>query len=343
MLFAENIMSKYNLPSILKTIDRFPKTKILVIGDIIVDRFVWGKVSRISPEAPVPVVEVSRETIIPGGSGNVAHNIAALKGQVFLCGAIGDDLVGGQISEQIRDLGVDTGGVFVDALIPTIQKTRIIANIQQVVRIDQENKESKSKKIISQVIVYLRDQIPQVDGIIISDYGKGMINVPILKEAIKLAHRYGKVITVDPKVEHFLKYQGVTCITPNHLEAAQGIHYAVPKSQAGTEALGEKIIRKLRSKSLLITQGEKGMTLFEQGKKPLHIPTMAREVFDVTGAGDTVISTLTLALAAGADLKQAAYIANHAAGIVVAKVGTATCSPEELKDNLIQDKIGLKL
>lgn len=336
-------MSKYDVANILKIVDRFSKTKILVIGDIIVDHFVWGKVSRLSPEAPVPIVEVSKESFVPGGSGNVAHNIAALKGQVFLCGVTGHDLVGSQIVEMINGLGVDTTGVFTDAGIPTIQKTRIIANIQQVVRIDRENRESKNKKIITQVQQYLKETIPQVDAIIISDYGKGMISVPLLKEAIKLAHRYNKVITVDPKVEHFLKYKGVTCITPNHLEAAQGIHYPVPRDQEETEVLGEKIIKKLRCRSLLITQGEKGMTLFEQGKRSLHIPTMAREVFDVTGAGDTVISTLTLALAAGADLKQAAYIANHAAGIVVAKVGTATCSPEELKDNLIQDKAGLKI
>ncbi|MBI5554761.1 MAG: D-glycero-beta-D-manno-heptose-7-phosphate kinase [Elusimicrobia bacterium] len=336
-------MSKYEVKSILKIIDRFPKTKILVIGDIIVDHFVWGKVSRLSPEAPVPVVEVSQESFIPGGSGNVAHNIAALKGQVFLCGVTGNDPVGSQITELIGERGVDISGVFVAAGIPTIQKTRIIANIQQVVRIDREDRESKDKKIISQILKYLKDTVPQVDAIIISDYGKGMINVPLLKEAIKLAHRYDKVITVDPKVEHFLKYKGVTCITPNHLEAAQGIHYPLPRDQVETEMLGEKIIRKLKCHSLLITQGEKGMTLFKQGKKPLHIPTMAREVFDVTGAGDTVISTLTMALAAGADLKQAAYIANQAAGIVVAKVGTATCSPEELKENLIQDKAGLKI
>ncbi len=336
-------MSKYDVANILKIVDRFSKTKILVIGDIIVDHFVWGKVSRLSPEAPVPIVEVSKESFVPGGSGNVAHNIAALKGQVFLCGVIGHDLVGSQIVELINDLGVDTNGVFTDAGIPTIQKTRIIANIQQIVRIDREDRESKDKTIITRGQQYLKETIPQVDAIIISDYGKGMISVPLLKETIKLAHRYNKVITVDPKVEHFLKYKGVTCITPNHLEAAQGIHYPVPRDQAETEMLGEKIIKKLHCQSLLITQGEKGMTLFEQGKRSLHIPTMAREVFDVTGAGDTVISTLTLALAAGADLKQAAYIANHAAGIVVAKVGTATCSPEELKENLIQDKAGLKI
>jgi len=336
-------MPKYDLASLIKVVDRFAKTKILVIGDIIVDHFVWGKVSRLSPEAPVPIVEVSKESIIPGGSGNVAHNIAALKGQSLLCGVTGHDLIGSQIIDLISELGVDTGGVFVDAGIPTIQKTRIIANIQQVVRIDREDRESKDKKIIAQIINYLKETIPRIDAIIISDYGKGMISVPLLKETIRLAHRYGKVITVDPKVEHFLKYKGVTCITPNHLEAAQGIHYPVPRDQAETEKLGEKIIRKLRCRSLLITQGEKGMTLFEQDQKSLHIPTMAREVFDVTGAGDTVISTLTLALAAGADLKQAAYIANHAAGIVVAKVGTATCSPEELKENLTQDKAGLKI
>ena len=328
-------MSSTPLSKMNRIINDFAGTKLLVVGDIIVDHFVWGKVSRISPEAPVPVVEVAKEDFIPGGSGNVAHNIKALGGDVFLCGIVGDAELGARITRQINNLGVDTGGVFKDETgSPTIQKTRVIANIQQVVRIDREDKQVKSRKMINQVITYMEKMIPKVDGVVISDYGKGLICEPVLNAAIKLAHHYHKIITVDPKVEHFLKYKKVTCITPNHLEAAQGSHYPVPTDQAETELLGEKIVKKLKCRSLLITQGERGMTLFEQGRKAIHIPTVAREVFDVTGAGDTVISALTLALAAGASLLNAAIIANNAAGIVVAKVGTATCSPEELKRNL---------
>lgn len=322
-----------------KIVDRFPKAKVLVVGDIIIDHFVWGKVTRLSPEAPVPIVEVTRENFIPGGGGNVAFNITALKGQSFLCGIVGNDALGSKLSGQLKNLGVNTGGVFVESGISTIQKTRIIANAQQVVRIDREDKQMKNRKTIEQVLAYLEEAVPETDAILISDYGKGMINVTVLRQLIQLARKYKKIITVDPKVEHFLRYKKVTCITPNHLEAAQGIHYPVPKNQEETELLGEKIIKKLRCESLLITQGEKGMTLFRLGLKSVHIPTMAREVFDVTGAGDTVIATLTLALAAGADLYDAAVLANHAAGIVVGRIGTATCTPEELKNSVKKERV----
>lgn len=317
-----------------KIIENFPKARVLVVGDIIVDHFVWGKVSRLSPEAPVPIVEVTKENFVPGGSGNVSCNIASLAGQAFLCGVIGNDGMGHLMKEQLQSMGIDTAGVFVDDGIPTIQKTRIIAQVQQVVRIDREDKQLKNKKIIEHVLLYLKKIIPEVDAVIISDYGKGMISVPVLSQAIQLARKYKKVITVDPKIEHFLKYKKVTCITPNHIEAAQGIHYAIPKTQGETEFLGNKIMRRLHCESLLITQGEKGMTLFQHGQSSTHIPTMAREVFDVTGAGDTVISALTLALAAGADLPEAAVLANCAAGLVVGKIGTAVCTPDELKDNI---------
>jgi D-beta-D-heptose 7-phosphate kinase/D-beta-D-heptose 1-phosphate adenosyltransferase len=325
-------MSSQNFKEI---IDGFKKAKVLVVGDIIVDHYLWGKVTRISPEAPVPVVEVMKEDFIPGGSGNVAHNIQAMEGNVYLCGVVGNDPLGERITGQLQNLGVDTGGVIIDEFCSgTIEKTRVIANIQQVVRIDREDRQLKNKKVISRVLEYLRKMIPQVDGVIISDYGKGLICPQVLTEAISLAHKCKKVITVDPKVEHFLKYKKVTCITPNTLEAAQGIHYPLPRTQEETEKLGELIIKKLKCHSLLITQGERGMTLFTEGKKAVHIPTMAQEVFDVSGAGDTVISTLTLALAAKAGLLNAAIIANHAAGIVVGKVGTATCTPAELKQSL---------
>lgn len=325
--------------AIAKIVDRFSKAKVLVVGDIIVDHFVWGKVTRLSPEAPVPIVEVTKENFIPGGGGNVAFNITALKGQSFLCGVVGNDALGDQLRGQLKNLGVNTDGIFVEQGIPTIQKTRIIANVQQVVRIDREDKQIKNRKTMEQVLAYLEETIPVVDAVLISDYGKGVINVTVPSQVIQLARKYKKIVTVDPKIEHFLKYKKVTCITPNHLEAAQGIHYPVPKTQEETELLGEKIIKKLRCDSLLITQGEKGMTLFRHGLKSVHISTMAREVFDVTGAGDTVIATLTLALAAGADLYEAAVLANYAAGIVVGRIGTATCTPEELKNSLRDDII----
>ncbi len=312
-------------------ISRFNKQKILVLGDLMVDRFVWGKVSRISPEAPVPVVEVTRENNAFGGAGNVANNITSLGASAFLLGVVGSDMEAEQLKDGLRAKNIDVEGIITDNARPTTIKTRIIAQHQQVVRVDKEVKGSFSEGIQSAICARLEDAASTADAIIISDYGKGVIDGPLLKRAIALAHRYRIPITVDPKIEHFMDYKKVTCITPNLMEAIGGMRYRDVSDDKDIYELGRKILKKLSSDSVLITRGEKGMTLFEPGNKIKHIPTRAKEVFDVTGAGDTVISVLTLSLAAGSKLGEAAELSNFAAGIVVAKLGTATATQDELR------------
>lgn len=319
---------------LIKTLSRFKDAKIMIIGDIMVDKFVWGKVSRISPEAPVPIVEIEKETRTPGGAGNVAVNIETLGGKVVLVGVIGNDFVGHKLIEEMGHRGIDTRGVFRDEKRPTILKTRIVAQHQQVVRTDREVKGKIPHSISQEVLNFLGNNIHEVKAVIISDYGKGVICSPVLKKAINLAHKYGKPIIVDPKIEHFLQYKKITCITPNQQEAAAGMkEHQIPEGEALLK-LGQKILKRLNCESVLITQGEKGMTLFEKRGRITHIPTVAREVFDVSGAGDTVVAVLTLALATGANILDAAYLANYAAGIVVGKLGTATTTIEEIKQTI---------
>ena len=312
-------------------IPKFEKQRIIVLGDLMVDRFVWGKVSRISPEAPVPVVEVTRENNAFGGAGNVANNITSLGARAFLLGVVGSDLEAEQLKDGLRDRKIDVEGIITDASRPTTIKTRIIAQHQQVVRVDKEVKGSFPESIQRDIIARFEKAAETADAVIISDYGKGVINGPLLKRAIALANRRNIPVTVDPKIEHFMDYKKVTCITPNLSEAIAGMRYRDVSEDKDIYELGEKILKKLASKSVLITRGEKGMTLFEPGGKIKHIPTRAKEVYDVTGAGDTVISVFTLALACGAALSEAAEISNFAAGIVVGKLGTATVTQEELR------------
>jgi D-glycero-beta-D-manno-heptose-7-phosphate kinase len=312
-------------------IPKFAKQRILVLGDLMVDKFVWGKVSRISPEAPVPVVEVTRESQAFGGAGNVANNITSLGGQAFLLGVVGNDTDAEQLIKGFQSKNISVEGIITDQSRPTTAKTRIIAQHQQVVRVDREIKGNFESRIQQAILSKLDDMVKRSDAIIISDYGKGVINGPVLKTAIKLAHRYCIPVTVDPKLEHFMDYKKVTCITPNLSEAIGGMRYKDVSEDKDIYELGRKILKKLNSSSVLITRGEKGMTLFQPGNKITHIPTRAKEVYDVTGAGDTVISVFTLALAAGASLPMAADISNFAAGLVVAKLGTATVTQEELR------------
>ncbi len=316
-----------------RLIDRFSGTRVLVIGDLMVDRFIRGKVSRISPEAPVPVVLVKDQVDLPGGAGNVIMNLASLGAKVSCAGTVGRDAVGEQLLSRFREKGIATEGIKVDASLTSILKTRVIAEHQQVVRFDHENASPMPHAILEEILSDLPGLIREADGVILSDYGKGMINKAILTAAIAAAKKWNKPICVDPKLEHFLSYKNVTCITPNTGEALGGMRRLRLNGQEDFIRLGQDILKSLRCKSVLITQGEDGMTLFEK-HRITHIPVKAREVFDVTGAGDTVISVLTLALACGAELIQAARLSNLAGGIVVGKLGTATVSPEELKEAL---------
>jgi len=317
-----------------KYIRKFSEKKILVIGDLMLDRFIYGTVDRISPEAPVPVVNVVKEIDLSGGAGNVANNISSLGAKVYILSVIGNDLVGSKLKSLLEERGINTEKILIDEERPTTIKTRIIAQHQQVVRVDKESRIKISSRLIEQIIESLNNFIPEMDAVLISDYGKGVIVPETLSTAIKIAIRNNIPITVDPKIEHFMLYRNVTCITPNLQEAISGmrLHKAVTEEEICD--LGKKILHTLDCKSVIITRGEKGMSLFEKNRKPVHIPTRAKEVYDVTGAGDTVIAVLTLCLTTGANLKTSAEIANYAAGIVVGKLGTATVSVNELKDVL---------
>lgn len=303
----------------------------MVIGDLIMDEFIWGKVERISPEAPVPVVNVTSESLRLGGAGNVLNNVYDLGAKVFVCGIIGNDDMGKKMLQQLRQMGISTEGVIVEKDRVTTVKTRVIAHHQQVVRFDRESKEASNSLSMEKIIIYLKKQLPGLDAVIISDYQKGMISQELLNEILPLIRKEGKIISVDPKPKHFSFYQGVTVITPNQKEAslATGIEIEGEESLIST---GRSIINTLKCKAVLITRGEEGMTLFEEGGAITHIPTVAKEVYDVTGAGDTVISAYTLALVAGSNFLEAAMLSNYAAGIVISKLGTATVSREELKN-----------
>jgi D-glycero-beta-D-manno-heptose-7-phosphate kinase len=326
-------MYRKKLSRFSKIISRMPKARILVVGDIMLDRFIWGTVSRISPEAPVPVVWAKSESFMPGGASNVANNICALGADTYICGVIGDDEAGRILVSEIAKNGIKTDGIVLDKNRPTIHKTRIIAHNQQVVRIDKESDNFLDKRLVDSIMSYAKTKINDIDAIIIEDYGKGLISPRIIKELVRMAKRYKKVITVDPKEEHFRLYAGVTSITPNANEAehASGIKI---KDSSTLQKAGTKILKMLRSDSVLVTLGDGGMALFRKGKASMCIPTVAQEVYDVSGAGDTVIGVFTLALACGAESDDAAYIANAAAGVVVGKVGIGVCSAGELKSHI---------
>lgn len=322
-------MKFLNFTRLSRIISQFNKAKVLVVGDLILDEFIWGKVSRISPEAPVPVVWVDSENFMPGGASNVANNIRSLGGEVFLAGVVGDDSRGEILRSQLHKKGVNCDGVFTDTKRPTTQKTRVIAHHQQVVRIDREELQPVTDAVLDQILGFIRKKIKEVDALIIEDYGKGVIVERLVRESVKLAKKHQRIITVDPKESHFSYYKGVTTITPNHHEAAGAVGFAI-KDDYTLERAGAKLLEKLKAESALITLGEDGMCLFEEGKKMEKIPTAAQDVFDVSGAGDTVIGVYTLARASKASPSEAAHISNCAAGIVVGKVGVAVTTPEEL-------------
>ncbi|HSB05440.1 MAG TPA: D-glycero-beta-D-manno-heptose-7-phosphate kinase [Thermodesulfobacteriota bacterium] len=317
-------------PSMLKAIlGRFSEAKILVVGDIMMDRFIWGKVSRISPEAPVPVVLVERETLLLGGAANVVNNIHSLGGHVSLCGVIGDDEGGQRVLRELTQRGVDIRGLVIEEGRQTTTKTRIIAHQQQVVRIDRETTDFLKSSTFRDLSRFIDENIRDCDGIILSDYGKGLLTRELIRALIRRASETKKFVMVDPKLKNFFFYRGATVITPNTGEASAAA--GVPITDLSSlKRVGKALLKRLRCEVLVITRGEEGMALFEPNQEPYLVPTVAREVYDVTGAGDTVIGTMALAMAAGVRVRDAARLANHAAGIVVGKVGTATVTQEEL-------------
>ena len=319
-----------NPQRLLQIISRFSKSKVLVIGDIMLDHFIWGAVNRISPEAPVPVVHVESETLCPGGAANVFHNLQSLGGKADLCGVIGRDDGGRALQTQLSLSSKKYGGLFVERDRPTTKKTRVLAHSQQVVRFDIERRHDISRTTTKRMLDYIESQIQSIDCVIISDYAKGVVTPHLMSTITNVMGEKGIPIVVDPKVDHLPFYVGVTVITPNHFEAEQGASLFSRNSDPVSEA-GHYLRNKLGCTAVLVTRGEQGMTLCEEKGSSWHIPTMARQVYDVTGAGDTVVGTLALALGAGASIREGAILANHAAGIVVGRVGTATVTAAELK------------
>ena len=321
-----------------EVIERFPSIRIVVIGDVILDHYIWGDVSRISPEAPVPVVEVKEENYRLGGAANTVANIRSLGGLVDIVSIIGRDENGKRLRQMLSNVDANVGGLLEDGGRPTIIKTRVLARNQQVVRIDRESKDEVDGNLKKEIIRIAEATIPEVDAIIVSDYDKGVVSKDVLEAVLTHAKEQGKPVVVDPKMQNFWYYKGATLVTPNVKEASAAYRKDITDDTSLLDA-GKTLLKRLELSALLITRGEHGMSLFEavSGQtKVTHIPTVARDVFDVTGAGDTVVAVSTLALAAGASMLDAARIANCAAGIVVGKVGTASVTAEELKESLLR-------
>lgn len=310
-------------------LDGISTRRVMVIGDAMLDRYVWGKVSRISPEAPVPIVDIREETIRLGGAANVANNIVSLGAACEIFSVVGNDMTAEELKREIGNRGIMTDGLIGDPQRPTTVKTRVIAHNQQVVRTDREARVEVSGATEQQLFDEVMSGLNRCDAVVISDYGKGVITKRLLDSLIAEARELGKIVSVDPKESHFRNYKRVSLITPNQYEAGSAMGKRIHDEQSLLE-VGWEIVDLLQTDALLITRGEKGMSLFQQDRTCRHFPTVARHVYDVTGAGDTVICSFTLALSAGATMDEAAHISNHAAGIVIRDVGTATVRPEDL-------------
>jgi len=330
-----------NLKNIIK---KFNQAKILVVGDLILDEYIRGTVERISPEAPVPVLWANKREFVPGGTANVANNISSLGAKVTLLGVTGDDANAKILLGELKKRKIDTASIFIEKNRHTTVKTRILAGHQQVVRVDWEHRHDLTYEINAKIIKFIERNINSFDGIIIEDYGKGVINIPLLGKLISFARSNKKIITVDPKEENFQYYRGVTSITPNRKELENAVRNLKIQDTANrfkintdklftdksVDLAAREILEYLNLDSILVTLGEQGMKLLEKNGRLTHILTQAQEVFDVSGAGDTVISIFTLALCVGASKLEAAHIANFAAGIVVGKLGTAVTNVKEL-------------
>lgn len=322
------------LNNILK---EFKNKNILVLGDIMLDHYIWGKVDRISPEAPVPVLDVQKEEYRLGGAANVALNLKALGADAILCGVIGNDIPGGRIIDLLCKKDLTPGGIVINSKRATTLKTRIGASTQQIVRIDYENRLEISSNLEKQVMKKLNKLIIDADAIIIEDYNKGLLTETLIDYAIKLAHDSHIPVAVDPKQKNFFNYKNADVFKPNYSEMQKNLGL-IFESETEFDKQAWLLKSKIKCKNLVITRGEKGLYIFSQDNKVHHIPTFAREVYDVSGAGDTVISTLTLALCAGCDIETAAVIANHAAGVVCGKMGTATATIKEIRQSYYDNK-----
>lgn len=320
----------------LEIIGNFPSSRVLVLGDLMVDHFIWGKVSRISPEAPVPVVEVTKENLMMGGSGNVVSNIHAIGGNVAVAGVIGSDGMGDWLKAKLQQMNVDTDGLVQEGERPTTVKTRIVAHGQQMVRYDRESRHVVRPESVDRIVQYVQSVLGDLQAVVISDYNKGIVTDRLLDGVRRVVAGRRIPVCVDPKRNDFTVYRDFDVITPNHHEAGRAVgventHELNEGRRAEIARIGREIMKQFGFRAVLVTRGEAGMDLFERGGRDFHIPAEAKEVFDVTGAGDTAIGIFALSLASGASFREAAYLANKAAGVVVGKIGTATVSPAELK------------
>ncbi len=321
-----SILSQTRLDDIFARLDR---GHVLVYGDVMIDQYLFGKVERISPEAPVPVVEVDSEELRLGGAANVARNIRALGCQVELVGLVGDDDNATKLKHLLEREGISQHRLIGDQKRPTTVKTRVVAHSQQVVRADRESRAEIDGYTESEIIRYIESRLPDIDCLLISDYGKGVITLPLLQQIVGKARAQGKYVAVDPKETHFRNYRQVSVITPNEHEAAFAAGRRV-RDDDSLKEVGWGLMKELDLESILITLGPRGMALFQKSGQFDHLPTVAKKVFDVTGAGDTVIATMCAIVAAGANNLEAAYVANQAAGIVVGYLGTACVDADEL-------------
>jgi rfaE bifunctional protein kinase chain/domain len=330
------------LERVEKLIHEFSTKRVLVIGDLMLDEFVWGRVSRISPEAPVPVVEVIRESYYPGGAANVARNVREFTPWVFVMGLLGEDSHAQRLRELLGENGIGLEGLQNDRSFQTIVKTRIIARQQQVVRVDRERLQPLSDEAQAGFIEKVRELLPQLDAVIFEDYGKGLLQQNFVDNVTALARGAGKLVTADPNPRNRLIWRGITAVKPNRSEAfaAANLPWHEPERDPLQDRqllqVGAELLRTWKPDHLLVTLGEQGMILFDQGNPPFHVPSRAREVYDLSGAGDTAIGLFTLALASGASAIEAAEISNHASSVVVGKLGTATLTPDELLESFHQ-------
>jgi D-beta-D-heptose 7-phosphate kinase/D-beta-D-heptose 1-phosphate adenosyltransferase len=329
IISMSEILSTINRQRAESIAQQFADKRLLVLGDFMLDEFIFGRVRRISPEAPVPVVEVERQMLALGGAGNVVNNLVALGARPLPLGVVGDDADAERMRQVFTGIGVATDGLIADGSRPTTLKTRIIAHNQQVVRADRESRKATSPEVEDRLVEIFTDELMTADAVVVSDYGKGLLTDRLLNLTLNAARAHNMMVCLDPKRRNFAAYQPLTMITPNHQEAAEAAGVVIENEATLIEA-GRRILADVGCQAALVTRGEEGMSLFTEDGAVTHIPTVAREVDDVTGAGDTVSATLTLALATGASFREAAVMANHAAGVVVGKLGTATVSREEL-------------
>ncbi len=330
-------MVKFELSRAKQIFDKYKQQKIAVVGDLMLDRYLWGSVQRISPEAPVPVVEVTCETTKLGGAANVVNNIVGLGAEALPVGVVGDDVSGYHLKKLLEESGLSVRNVITDASRPTTIKTRIIANDQHVVRADVESKEDLAEETTKRLIEECAKLIPEVNGVILEDYNKGVLGSRLIAEIVALCRQYGRFVAVDPKFKNFFAYQGVDLFKPNTRETEQALGIKI-ESEEDLVASAHKLFSRLACRSILLTRGEKGMALFAApGEKPVLVPTRAKKIHDVSGAGDTVIATLMVSKLAGATLLEAATMANFAAGIVCEEVGVVPIDFGRLRDEIMED------